>query len=181
MMKGQAIRDPLRLAILNSLMLGPASVAELATRLDATVEQVRYQVKCLRAVGMVTTYAERERRGANEHVFIADSGGLVLSREEACGLSEYKLRELCVTTLADLFGEAVEAIRTGALGDDGKHFIVRIPLLLDARGFREVSERFETAVTHLLALRDECLERLEEREEKPTAATSGLLFFELPG
>lgn len=175
-----ALSDPLRLALVTRLALEPASAAELAADLDVPVEQVRYQLKRLRATGVVTVHGEREHRGAVERTFIADGRKLVLHGEELIGLPEQELRCHDMQLLRIFFREAVEAARTGALFDEDEHFLVRMPLLLDARGFREVGERFDAALDRLLEVRAQCLARLEARGEKPRPATSAFFFFEIP-
>lgn len=175
-----AISDPLRRAIAEALTLEPASAGELAAQLAAPIEQVRYQIKRLRALGLVTVYAERHRRGAVERTYIADCNALIYRRDEVGSIPELRLRAQEAETWRGIFRDAVEAARTGALRNDDRHFVVRIPLSLDAQGFREVGERFETAVARLLEVREECLARTEESGEAPRPATTGLLFFEMP-
>lgn len=172
--------DPLRLAIVDRLALEPASAAELAAALDAPIEQVRYQLKRLRAAGLVRVHREGTRRGAIERTFIADCRKAVLGADEVRDIPEHRLRALKTETVRLTFREAVAAARTGALRNDERHFLIRIPLLLDARGFREVGERLELALSQLLELREECLARSEESGEKPRPATTGLFFLEMP-
>ncbi|HEU5253082.1 MAG TPA: winged helix-turn-helix domain-containing protein [Solirubrobacterales bacterium] len=175
-----ALSDPFRLALVTRLALGPASAAELAADLDVPVEQVRYQLKRLRAAGIVTIHGEREHRGAVERTFVADGRKLVFRGEELAGLPERELRGHDTELLRIFFREVVEAARTGSLFDEDEHFLVRMPLLLDAQGFREVGERFEAALDRLLEVRTQCLARLEEAGEKPRSATSAFFFFEIP-
>jgi DNA-binding transcriptional ArsR family regulator len=174
------LRDPLRRAIMNNLSIGPASAAELASDLDVPVEQVRYQIKRLRAAEIVTIHEERERRGAVERTFIADSRKLALPGDEIFTVSSQRLQDYNSNTLQAMFREAVEAARAGATRRNERHFILRIPLMLDGEGFREVGKLFEGAVTRLFELREESLARLETSGEKPQPGTSALLFFEMP-
>jgi DNA-binding transcriptional ArsR family regulator len=175
-----ALADPLRRQILEQLTLEAASAAELATDLAAPVEQVRYQIKRLRALGLVTVQSERHRRGAVERTFITDCSELIFRRDEVAGIPERRLRDLGAETWRSLFRDAVEAARTGTLHNDDRHHVVRLSLPLDAQGFREVGERFEVAVDRLVEVRKGCLVRLEESGEKPRPGITGLLFFEKP-
>ncbi len=174
------LSDPLRRAIVNNLSIGPASAAELAADLDAPVEQVRYQIKRLRAAEMVTIHQERQRRGAVERTYIADSRKLALPGDEMFTVSPKRLQDHDSDTLRAIFQGAVEAARAGASRRDERHFILRVPLLIDAEGFREVGELFEGAVARLFELREESLARLETSGERSEPGTSALLFFELP-
>jgi DNA-binding transcriptional ArsR family regulator len=177
----EALADPLRRAIIEELALKPASAAELAAQLDAPIEQVRYQVKRLRALELVTIHAERTRRGAIERTFTADCTNLIFNRDEVHSIPERILGQQYRRTTSRIFRDAVEAARTGALRNDERHYLVRIPLPLDSQGWREAGGRFEIAAIRLLHVREKVSKRVGKTGEQPRPAITGLLFFEAPG
>jgi DNA-binding transcriptional ArsR family regulator len=170
--------DPLRRAILTSLTIGPASAAELAAELEVPPEKVRYQIKRLRAKGMIEVHEEHTRRGAIERTFIADSRMLAFDKTEALAIPREKLRSFDLIALQAMFKEALEATRAGTLHASKQSIVVRVPLRLDDQGFKEIGEAFETALSSLFKVREESLARLERSGKSPQAATSGFLFFE---
>ncbi|HEX4865278.1 MAG TPA: hypothetical protein VFV02_14500, partial [Acidimicrobiales bacterium] len=54
------------------------------------------------------------------------------------------------------------------------------PMLIDRRGFAEISELMTSVLERLFGLREECLARLGESGEPPRPAISNLLLFGLP-
>ncbi|MFL5872207.1 MAG: winged helix-turn-helix domain-containing protein [Solirubrobacterales bacterium] len=172
--------DPLRSAVVDCLVLQPATAGELADELDAPIEQIRYQIKRLRRAGIVTVHEEMRRRGAVEYVYVADATELILSREEAAAYPTKLWRRQIPQSLRSIFREALEATRAGAFhGHDCS--IIRTPLLLDITGSREICEIFEAAVRDLLEAREKSMTRLQKSGGETRAATSVFLFFEMPG
>jgi DNA-binding transcriptional ArsR family regulator len=177
----KAATDPLAIAIVTSLTLEPASAAELAVQLGAPIEQVRYQIKWLREAGLVSVHERRERRGALEHTYIADSRKMGFSTEDALAFPAERLRRCQFAMLRLIFKEALEAIRTGALSNPDDYLILRVPLRLDRDGFKEIVAISDAALERLFTIREESLARLRGGDEESTLTNSVLLFFEVPG
>lgn len=174
------VKNSLRLAILTQLTLEPASAANLATQLEAPLEQVRYEIKCLRQADLVGIHSQGERRGAIEHTYIAKCRNTTFSTESGVAGSARRLREVDLGLLPVLFKEALEATRAGAFQDCDDYFLIRIPLCLDREGCREVSAISDAALERLFGIRDECLMRSAETGASLRSANSALLFFEIP-
>jgi DNA-binding transcriptional ArsR family regulator len=171
--------DPLRHAIVTALTLEAASVADLAAQLDVPAERVRYQIKRLRQTGIVEVHGQRERRGAREHTYIANSRRATYSTENALLDPDNPWKKHGLAMLRVMFGEAVEATRAGAFRDRDDYFVVRIPMRLDEKGFSEVSEIYDAALEGLFTLREKCLARLEQGNEESNPAMSLLFFYEV--
>lgn len=173
--------DPLRSAVVDCLVLGPATAVELAQELDVPVERIRYQLKRLRRAGIVSVHAERWRRGAVEHIYVADYRQLVFPEEGAGSHVATRHRRQIPQSLRSIFKEALEATHAGSFHKRDDCGIVRIPVRLDRRGFREVHEIFEAAVRDLFDVRDKSGSRLSRSGGRARAATAVLLLFEMPG
>lgn len=171
--------DPLRSAVVDCLVLSPATATELSAELGVEVERIRYQLKRLRRAGIVSVEGERGRRGAVEYVYIADSRKLVLPEEEMVSLSSTARRRQIPQSLRVIFKEALEATQAGAFHRREDCIIVRIPLRLDPRGFREVRKIIEAAAHELFQARERSTARLKKEGGLPRPATSVLLFFEV--
>lgn len=172
--------DPLRLAVVDCLVLAPSTAGEVSHELGAPIEQIRYQIKRLRRAGIVTVHAERWRRGAVEYVYVADPRELVLSREDAATYPMKQRRKQIPQSLRMIFKEVLEATQAGMFHGRDDYDIARIPLRLDPRGIREVCEIVEVAVRDLFDARERSMARLQKSGGKPRVATSVLLFFEMP-
>lgn len=173
--------DPLRSGVVDCLVLGPASAAELADELGVPVERVRYQLKRLRRAGIVSVHAEGSRRGAVEYLYAADSRKLVFLEDEAAANPGQRLRRHVPPSLRMIFKEALEATQAGAFHGRDDCNITRVPLRLDPRGYREVREIVDAAVRDLFEVREGSSARLEISGETARPATSVLLLFEMPG
>jgi DNA-binding transcriptional ArsR family regulator len=173
--------DPLRSAVVDCLLLEPATAAELAAELGVPVEQVRYQIKRLRRAGIVTVHRERRRRGAVEYVYVADARELIVSKEAAAVFPKNQRRRQIPGSLRSIFKEALEATQAGSFQGRDDCDVARIPLRLDLTGFREVREIVEAAVRELFDVREKSMARLQKTGVKPRVATSVFLFFEAAG
>jgi len=171
--------DPLRFSILTYLTMAPAGATELADLLQAPVEKVRYQLRRLAEVGLVTVCGERLRRGTVERIYVADSGKAVRwgRVSEVPAAQREKLDALVLNAF---FREALAATKMGTYGWTEGSMTARIPMKLDQQGMTEVTEIIATAVERMLSLRDECHARLATAQGEPTLATSGFLFFAVP-
>lgn len=172
--------DPLRSAVVDCLVLGPATVGELADELGVPPERIRYQVKRLRRAGIVSVHEERRRRGAVEYVYVADSRKLLFPGDEA-GSPGHSQRRYVPQSLRSIFKEALQATQAGAFRGWEDCGISRVPLRLDLRGFGEVHQIIESAVGDLFDIKEKSSVRLRRTGETARPVTTVLLFFEAPG
>lgn len=151
--------DPLRMKIVDALTLGPAAAVELAAEIGAPVERMRYELRAMVRAAMVKVYSRRERRGAMENVYIADSPRMTFFAEDLRGTGDRELRHLATEWTRLVFGEAIQGIRGGSFRDRSDWHFTRMPLRLDPQGFVEVSASMDGTLEGLFDLRDECLAR----------------------
>ena len=173
--------DPLRSAVVDCLLLGPATAGELSQELDVPIERIRYQLKRLRRAGIVSVHEEKWRRGAVEYVYAADDRKLVFPEEEEAAGPATRHRRQIPQSLRTIFKEALEATHAGAFQGRDDCSIVRIPVRLDRKGFREIHGIFEAAIRDLFDLREKSSSRLDKSGDQARPATAVLLLFEMPG
>jgi DNA-binding transcriptional ArsR family regulator len=172
--------DPLRSAVVDCLVLAPATAGELADELGVGAERIRYQLKRLRRAGIVSVHEKRWRRGAVEYIYFADGRKLVFSEDEAPAYPSQRHRRHIAQSLRTIFKGALQATQAGAFDRLDDCAVVRVPLRLDSRGFREVREIIDAAVRDLFDAREKSSARLEKTGGTARPAISLLLFFEIP-
>ena len=178
--KLEAIDHPLRLAILTSLSLRPASAKELATALNAPPGKVRYQLGRLRKTGLAELKEERQRRGVSEQVYFVHPEPF--SREEVSQLSAAQREKVVGGVLKALLGDALQGAREGAFTRRDDFILARTPLSLDEEGWADVVKIFREALAQLLEVREETRMRLERGGGPTSDAFSFLLLFDkVPG
>lgn len=171
-------RDPLRIEIITMLTLEPATAAELAAELGASVEQVRYQLKRLRQAGLVEIRGQRERRGALEHLYFAGNRQGIYTKGDLLDFESNPRQKHELEWIPAFFRDVLAAARAGVFESPGDYTVVRIHLGLDQQGFDEISALAEAVLTRLFEIREESLARLKETGEDPAVGNSMLLFFE---
>jgi DNA-binding transcriptional ArsR family regulator len=174
--KLEAIDHPLRLAILTSLSLRPASIKELAEALNVPIGKVRYQLGRLRQAGLAELKEERRRRGVAEQVFFVRPEPF--SREEVAQLSATQRESVVGGILKALLGDALKGARGGAFTRRDDFILARTPLSLDEEGWADTVRIFREALAQLLKVREETRMRLELGEEPTSDAFSFLLLFD---
>ncbi len=173
-----AIENPLRLAMLTRLAMGPASVGELAESADASIERVRYHVNRMREVGLVESAGRTRRRGVAEELLSVDPAKFVLSAEEMSHLSSDRWERAHLGLLRVLFREANAAMRAVAPGFDEENVTVRFALPLDAQAWQEALRLHDETMLEVLEIRKRSLARLDASGEAGVEGTVALLFFE---
>jgi DNA-binding transcriptional ArsR family regulator len=174
--KLEAIDHPLRLAILTSLSLRPASIKELASALDAPPGKVRYQLGRLRKAELAELKEERQRRGVAEQVFFVRPEPF--SREEVSQLSAVERETVVGGMLKALLGDALKGARGGAFTRRDDFILARTPLSLDEEGWADAVKIFRETLSQLLVVREETRLRLEREGGSTSDAFSFLLLFD---
>jgi DNA-binding transcriptional ArsR family regulator len=157
----KAVGHPLRLRILEAIAeRGEASPIGLAREFDHAVATVSHHVRLLRDLGWIELTRTEPRRGAVEHFyravarpFIADDEWELLPVAARRGFARALFRRI--------FAEASAAGAAGGFDRPGVH-IDRMPLELDERGWRELSDLLTSA-----------LEQAAEIERRSDARRSG--------
>jgi DNA-binding transcriptional ArsR family regulator len=135
----KALGHPLRLRIIEALTeRGEASPVALARDFGLALAAVSHHVRVLRDLGWIEISRTEPRRGAVEH-FYRPVRRPVIDDEQWEQLPVVLRRGLASSVVRRIFGEASRASTTGGFDDPEAH-IARMPLKLDARGRRELSQ-----------------------------------------
>jgi predicted ArsR family transcriptional regulator len=174
----RGLGEPVRVAMLDSLLFKPQSATELAAEVRVPVDRVRYQLGRLKADGLILVHHERPRRGTLEQVYVADPRRTEEFESKLAAEAPAARRLTQETTVRMLFSGLLMAIRAGAFHDRADYTVARAPLTLDAQGYDEVQTILEQTMERLFEIREESLARLERSGQPPLAAISGMLHFE---
>jgi DNA-binding transcriptional ArsR family regulator len=170
------VSDSLRLEIVTSLTLKPATAAELAEELGEPPNRVRYQLGLLRKAGIAELKEVRPRRGVAERVYFVRRS--FISVEEGVDLPPEKLEKGIMELLQAVLRDALKALRAGLFHRRDDFVATRVPLRLDARGWKEAVRLHQETLERTLRLQEEAAGRLEAGNETPITAFSALLLYE---
>src|SRR5690349_21745263 len=132
----RALANPLRVKLLDALSLHPASAGELAERIKAPNEAVRYELRRMREEGAIRVHSRRKRRGTEELVYLGDGQVPTLRPEEGLDDSESAVEGYCRDVAIELFRGTVAALRSGSFASED-HALVRVVRQVDAQAFKE--------------------------------------------
>jgi DNA-binding transcriptional ArsR family regulator len=156
----KALAHPLRVQILAVLQDRTASPSVLAEELSAPLGNVSYHVRILANLGLLKLVRKRQRRGAIEHIYQAN--GRVRVSDRAWGQVPGIVKSAMVDATLEQVGRYVEQSATMGGFERPEAHIIRQPMRLDAKGWKELS----TAVGELLeranSIEDESRKRLEK-------------------
>jgi hypothetical protein len=172
------IENPLRLAVVSSLTLRPATAAQVAEELETPVEKVRQQLRWLRRVDLVEVEGKARRGAITENVYSVDPDKHLLKRGELGDLSSRRIDVADARLLRLMFREAMEAARAGTYAERPEHALLRFLLPLDELGWEEAMSIYDRVAAEVLTARTESAARLDadEQEEEILARVTTLLF-----
>jgi DNA-binding transcriptional ArsR family regulator len=178
--KVSVVGSPLRLAIVSSLSLRPATAAEVAEDLEQPVQKVRYHLRWLRDRSLVDVKKKVRRRGTIENVYSVDPRKHLIGRGELEGVSDRRADLAHARLLRLMFREAMDAARAGTYGDKPEHALLRVLLPLDEEGWEEALAIHDRVTEEVLTVREESQARLEAGEGQEEAILTRVvsLFFE---
>ena len=134
----KALAHPVRVQILSSLEDRVASPSRLAEELDVPLGTVSYHVRILAGLSLIELVDQKQRRGAIEHYYRAR--GPTRISEAAWEKVPTVVKEALVqATLGEVYNYIDEAAAGGGFSRGDSH-LVRQPLTLDARGWKEMAE-----------------------------------------
>lgn len=174
------VESPLRLAIVSSLSLRPATAAELAEELAEPVEAVRYHLRWLRSVDLVEVKGKARRGGITENLYSVDPRKHLIERGELSGVSDSRFDLAHARLLRLMFREAMEAARAGSFAERPEHLLLRFLLPIDEPGWDEALAIHDRVIEEVLAVRAESQARLDAGGEEEILARVATLLFESP-
>jgi DNA-binding transcriptional ArsR family regulator len=146
----KAFAHPLRVRILGVLDERVASPNLLSQELDQSLNLVAYHVRVLEKYGCIELVDTKQRRGATEHFYRATS------------------RQL----LSDSDWEHFEALED--------HHVSRTQLLVDDRGWKEVTAVLDETLERLARIESSARKRLRKSREPGTRTKVEILHSKLP-
>ncbi len=173
-----ALSHPLRVHIIDALSEATASPSDIARGVGLSVNYVAYHVKELEKLGYVELVKTEPRRGTVEHYyrvrrrFLLDDG-------EWEQLPEPVRKSFSAHLYRLVIDEAKEALEAGTFEARNGH-LSRTRLHVDEKGWDELTTLLEETLNRVLALQDECAERLEASGEQAIPAAVSIAGFETP-
>lgn len=177
----KALSHPLRIRILEALTERVASPTRLSDDLDAGLSHVAYHTRALDQCGCLDLVDTAQRRGATEHFYKASPRSFIGDRIWR-RVPRSLLGGVSGATLQSFMDRAVAALEAGTIDGREDTTLSWMPVLLDEQGWNEVTAAMEDTVNRVLAIQDDCRERLAKRKGRGgISAIVGIASFETPG
>jgi DNA-binding transcriptional ArsR family regulator len=178
----RALAHPLRVRILDVLTERVASPNALAGELEVGLTHVAYHTRALEKCGCLELVDTAQRRGATEHFYKASPGSFV-------GDADWRRVPLSVrggvstAALRTFVEKAVRALKAGTLDAREDTVFCWNPLLLDQRGWDEVTAILRETADRVLAAQKRSRTRLTRGKgsDEPISAVFALANFETAG
>ena len=175
----RALAHPLRVRILDVLTERIASPNNLADELEVGLTHVAYHTRALEKSGCLELVDTAQRRGATEHFYKASPGSFI-------GDPDWRRVPLSVrggvstAALRTFVEKAVRALKAGTLDAREDTVFCWNPLLLDQRGWDEVTAILHETADRVLDAQKRSRTRLtrEKGPGEPISAVFALANFE---
>jgi DNA-binding transcriptional ArsR family regulator len=142
----------------------PISPSELADELGEPVNDVAYHVRRLRDMGIIELAGTQPVRGATQHFYRAVQRPL-LNNDEVAELDPEETQASATNILQIEFADAAASIEAGKLVERPEHYIFRMPVNLDEKGWQEFHAIFAEAAERLYEAEERCVDRRRENGE----------------
>lgn len=177
----RALSHPLRIKILEVLTERVASPIRLSDDLDAGLSHVAYHTRALDKCGCLELVDTAQRRGATEHFYKASPHSFIGDRIWR-RVPRALLGGVSGATLQSFMDRAVAALEAGTIDGREDTTLCWSPVMLDQRGWDEVTATMKDTIEKVLAIQDESRVRLTKRKGRGAiSAIVGLASFETPG
>jgi DNA-binding transcriptional ArsR family regulator len=173
----KALSHPLRVRILALLDERTASPVELAGWLDATLGTVAYHVRTLERMELIELVRQTRVRGAVEHHYRSKARPHI--SDEAWAAAPPIAKQAAVSASLQTIDAYARAASAAGGFDHGNAHLTRTALLLDTRGFSELSRaclRLLVQVDRIEAAAQERIERNPHATETKDVALVMMLF-----
>lgn len=173
----RAMAHPLRVRILTVLDQRTASPSELAHELDVPLGNVSYHIRTLAGLGLIKLVSRKQRRGAIEHYYRAETRPLIA--DDLWGRLPSVVQEAMIHANLQTTGKYVEAAAaTGGFARPDIH-LTRTTTEVDEEAWQQISAVMTDALTQLRHIVDESAERVAQRNpDERWPATAVLMLFE---
>jgi DNA-binding transcriptional ArsR family regulator len=175
----KALAHPLRARILVVLNERVASPNEIAEMLGEALPNVSYHVRTLSDLDCIALVRTAQRRGATEHYYRALKRPFFSDREWK-RLPASARQALADTTLQMIWDDVSEAIDAGTLSARHDMHVSRSALLLDERGWGELTDALAALLDEAERIGARSAARLEKSREEGIPSKLALMHFETP-
>ncbi|HEX6456843.1 MAG TPA: hypothetical protein VF009_10045 [Solirubrobacterales bacterium] len=175
----KAFAHPLRVQILIILNEKIASPNMLAQQLEQSLNLVAYHVRVLEKYDCIELVDTKQRRGATEHFYRATRRQF-LSDDEWSRMPASLRPGMAAAVLKSVFEDIEAASKAGTLEEVDDLHLSRTPMVLDGKGWTDVSDLLKDALDRLLEIQTEATERLAKSDEAGVSARVHLMHFKSP-
>jgi DNA-binding transcriptional ArsR family regulator len=175
----KALAHELREEILIILNERMASPNELAKELDEGLSQVSYHVKVLKDYECITLVKTEPRRGAVEHYYRATSRPF-LSDKSWHELPLSAREGLSAGLMQSIVNDAAAALETGSFDAREDRHLSRTSLILDEKGWREMTKAMEGWLAKVGKIQKESSTRLSKAGAEGIPALVAMIGIEVP-
>ena len=175
----KAFAHPLRVQILIILNERVASPNLLAQELDQSLNLVAYHVRVLEKYDCIELVDTKQRRGATEHFYRATRRPF-LSDTEWARMPESLRPGLSGAMLKSVFDDIEEAVTAGTLDEKEDRHLSRTPMVVDKKGWEEVSSLLMDTLNRILEIQGEAGERLANSGENGMLSKVEIMHFRSP-
>lgn len=160
----KALAHPLRIQILAILEERVASPSQIAEELGAPLGNVSYHVRQLAELGLISLVKTQPVRGTLEHYYRAEIRPRISDR--AFNTAPNVVKQATVGSTLGQIGDAVNrAAGEGGFSREDAH-LSRLPLVLDADGWKEVARELESLIDRVDKIQRACGRRLLKSEHE---------------
>lgn len=174
-----ALGHPLRIHILGVVAQRPLSPVQVARERGEPVSKVSYHFNVLRDCECIELAEEAPKRGAVEHVYRGTERAL-LGDTDWRRLPKSVRSGATGVTLLDLFKNALGAVEAGSFDARDDRHLSWSTLILDERGWEELTSLLERTRKEIEDVAAEAAERLGKTGEKGFGASFALAAYETP-
>jgi hypothetical protein len=175
----KAFAHPLRVQILIILNEKVASPNMLAQRLDESLNLVAYHVRVLEKYDCIELVDTKQRRGATEHFYRAIRRQL-LTDDQWASMPASLRPGMAGAILKSIFEDIEAASKSGMLDQVDDVHVTRTPMVVDEKGWTDVSSLLQGALDRLLAIQAEASKRMASSGDEGRLAKVHLLHFQSP-
>jgi len=175
----KAFAHPLRVQILAILNEKVASPNMLAQQLEESLNLVAYHVRVLEKYDCIELVDTKQRRGATEHFYRATRRQL-LTDDQWAQMPTSLRPGLAAAVLKTIFEDIEAASKAGTLEEVDDLHISRTPMMLDEKGWSDVTDLLNGSLDRLIEIQAESTNRLGESKEEGTPSRVHLLHFKTP-
>ncbi|MFL5897760.1 MAG: ArsR/SmtB family transcription factor [Solirubrobacterales bacterium] len=175
----KAFAHPLRVQILIILNEKVASPNMLAQQLEQSLNLVAYHVRVLEKYDCIELVDTKQRRGATEHFYRATRRQF-LSDDEWSRMPASLRPGMAGAVIKSVFEDLEAASKAGTLDEVDDMHLSRTPMVLDSKGWDDVSKTLKGALDRLLEIQTETSQRIAESDQPGTLAKVHLMHFKSP-